>query len=77
MKFIIILGILIYVVPYISKYLIRAFITKQVNKVQSEFKKNNTASPKKEGEVKVDYAPKNENKEHLKGGEYVDYEEVK
>jgi hypothetical protein len=31
----------------------------------------------RKGKVNVDYVPKQSRKEHLKGGEYIDYEEIK
>jgi hypothetical protein len=31
----------------------------------------------KAGNISVDYVPKGSKKEHLKGGEYIDFEEVK
>ena len=77
LKFLVFIIVMYYVVPFVSKYFLRRFINNQVNKVQDEFKKNTASQPKTEGEVKVEYAPKKDSKEHLKGGEYVDYEEVK
>lgn len=37
----------------------------------------NTSSSKKEGETSVDYIPETKKPKDFKGGEYVDYEEVK
>lgn len=65
-----------YFFPRVLRWGLKLFISNQMNKVQQDFKTQ--AKPKrKEGEIKVDYTKSNIKDEHLKGGEYVDYEEVK
>ncbi len=74
-----------FVFPHILRWAIKAFIKKTIQKGQfvnidpNTFRSANH-QPQPEGNVKVDYIPKqpqtNQSKE-FPGGEYVDYEEVK
>ncbi len=65
-----------YFFPRVLRWGLKLFISNQMDKVQQDFKAQ--AKPnRKEGEIKVDYTKAAKTDEHLKGGEYVDYEEVK
>jgi hypothetical protein len=66
-----------YFFPRLLRWGLKMFIGSQINKVQNEFKNQAKASNAKEGEIKVEYTKAAKRDEHLKGGEYVDYEEVK
>ncbi len=66
-----------YFFPRVLRWGLKMFIGSQINKVQNDFKNQAKTKPQKEGEIKVDYTKSNKKDEHLKGGEYVDYEEVK
>jgi hypothetical protein len=81
-KFIIIMGLIFYVMPKLIKWALKGFILTQVNKAQQDMRQSQKAyqTPnKREGQIDVDFVPKkNGNKsENFGGGEYVDYEEVK
>lgn len=81
-KFIIILALIFYVLPKLIKWALKGFIVTQVNKVQHDMRqqqKNYQSQQRREGEIEVDYSPKNKAKkpENFGGGDYVDYEEVK
>jgi hypothetical protein len=81
MKFLGILFIFFFIFPYVFRWLIKAFVASQVNKAQQHFQQQQTnyqrPNPKQEGKITVDYAPPKSDKNDFRGGEYVDYEEVK
>jgi hypothetical protein len=78
MKFLIIMIAIGFFLPRIMRFGLKLFITKQMNKVQRDFQtKSASAHTQKEGEIKVDINKKANNNESIKGGEYIDYEEVK
>jgi hypothetical protein len=74
-KIIIILFAISYFLPRLIRFGLKMFISNQVNKVQNEYQ--NQAKTQKEGEIKVEFDKSKAKSEHLKGGEYVDYEEIK
>lgn len=83
-KFFGILFIFFFLFPYVFRWLLKAFVVSQVNKVQDQFKQQQhqtyqRPNPRQEGKITVDYAPPKSDKstDTFKGGEYVDYEEVK
>ena len=81
------------VFPYILRWAIKAFVKKTIQNgtfpngtFQSGTFRNNGSGPanqthtEPEGEIKVNYVPKNTSANkpaNFQGGEYVDYEEVK
>lgn len=75
-KIIIILFAISYFFPRILRWGLKMFIGSQVNKVQNEFQTQAKAK-QKEGEININFNKKNNNKDDFKGGEYIDYEEVK
>ena len=76
-KILIIIFAISYFFPKILRFGLKLFINTQVNKAQSEYQNQAKANRQKEGEIKVDYTQSTKKGENLKGGEYVDYEEVK
>ncbi len=75
-KFLIITFAIMYFFPRVLRWGLKLFISNQMDKVQQDFKTQ--AKPKqKEGEININFDKKAANSEHLKGGEYIDYEEVK
>ncbi len=55
---------------------LRLFISKQMDQVQKDF--HAEAKPKqKEGEININFDKKKTQTGNIKGGEYIDYEEVK
>lgn len=92
MKFLIILVILFLlfrlVLPHLLRWALKAFVKKSIRNGtfmygQGPFTQSRPepgSQPKPEGQVKVDYIPDNGSKDksrEFRGGEYVDYEEVK
>lgn len=73
------IGVILY---FLFKFLARIFGFYVIRKVQKEYaQQNNThhrndQKHKKEGEIEITYSP-NDDKKHVKGGDYVDFEEVK
>jgi hypothetical protein len=75
MKFILTIILIFILVPPLLRLLIRFFLSNQISKAQQDLFKQQQAAKRNEGRVHVDRKP--ETKETLRGGEYVDYEEVK
>jgi hypothetical protein len=69
MKFIIILIIVLYLLSKIGSIFFRAGVASQRGKNYQERRPN--------GSVHVDSVPKKQKRGNIKGGDYVDYEEVK
>ncbi|MEJ7659161.1 MAG: DUF4834 family protein [Hymenobacter sp.] len=82
-----------YVLPQVPRAVLGGFVRQQVHKAQQGFYPPNGGQlgggyqqraqqkpPTKPGEVRVEYVPPtadDERKHEFRGGEYVDYEEVK
>jgi len=73
-----------FVMPYILKWALKAFVKRTIqNGTFTHMRDANAyrpaAEPQPEGKVKVDYIPKTPEPKpkEFRGGEYVDYEEVK
>ncbi len=75
-KFLIITFAVMYFFPRVLRWGLKLFISNQMDKVQKDFG-SQQKSNKKEGEVNVSFDKNKGNSENLKGGEYIDYEEVK
>ena len=69
MKQLIILALIVYIVSKLSEFFFRITTSSQRNEP--------TQSRRPVGNIKVDSAPKKEKRSTIKGGDYVDYEEVK
>ena len=81
LRTILILIIIYYVIRLFSRYVIPAlfynYMDNKMNGFSRNQKKQQKKATKREGEVTIDYMPKNNRKEKPSKGEYVDYEEVK
>ena len=70
-----------YVVPALLRLLVGAFVQKQTRRYSDTFGQQvPPRRPTEPGKVRVDYVPpatKNGQSSEFKGGEYVDFEEVK
>lgn len=73
-KYIFIFLLVLIFVPQVRRFLFWLIVGRQMVKEQKRYEKQTT---RKEGEIKVDYIPGNAKNQHPKGGQYVDYEEVK
>jgi hypothetical protein len=69
MKQLIILALIVYIVSKLSGVFFRITASSQRN--------DSSQSRRPAGDIKVDTAPKKEKRGTIKGGDYVDYEEVK
>lgn len=73
------IGIILY---FLFKFLVRIFGFFIIRKVQNEYTQQGNShhrkeqKHRKEGEIEITYSP-NDEKKHVKGGDYVDFEEVK
>ena len=65
-----------FLVSQVFKLLFRPFIVvNQHRNQQPPFRNQKSKNPN--GEVRIDHIPQNQKKKDFKGGEYVDFEEVK
>jgi hypothetical protein len=69
MKLIIILALVAYILSKVGGLFFRAGAASQQNR--------NFQQRKSEGNINVDSVPKKDKRGNIKGGDYVDYEEVK
>lgn len=80
LRTILILFIIFYCVRLFTRYILPALFTNYMDSKMEEFsriqKKKREQARKREGEVTIDYAPKNP-KNKPSRGEYTDYVEVK
>ncbi|MFC0185854.1 protein of unknown function [Pseudarcicella hirudinis] len=83
-KFLGIVFLVFFLFPRLIKWLVKGFVVSQMNKSQQQFyeqQRNAQSSQKREGQIDVDYVPpRNKNPkstDDFRGGEYIDYEEVK
>ncbi len=61
---------------YVIPVILRLFFRYMSNRSRNRHFKNRTKGNRKEGEVKIDYAPGKSKRIDKDTGEYVDYEEV-
>ncbi|MFB9293114.1 DUF4834 domain-containing protein [Persicitalea jodogahamensis] len=72
-----ILSLLIAFVPPFRRFLFHLLVGRQLMKEQRKYQ-NGGRPPQREGSIRVDpTAKKSDNDTRFRGGEYVDYEEVK
>lgn len=81
MKYFLIFFLVMYLVYKVSTYLLRNFLVKAANQAAKNQEKQQTRrayGKPADGNVVIDYIPDpNRIKSSKKGGDYVDYEEVK
>lgn len=75
-KFLLIFVLLLIFVAPLRRFLFWLIVGRQIVNEQKKYHKQQEQPTRKEGDVKVDYIPKS-NDNRFKGGQYVDYEEVK
>jgi len=81
-KFIIISFIVLYIIFKLSGYIIRALFFVASKQMENQYKQQAGQQQKKttyrNGEIHIDYpSEKSAQKKNFKGGDYVDFEEVK
>lgn len=76
-KIFFILVLLIAFVPPVRRFLFWLVVGRELVKEQKKQHKQTQQNYKKEGQINVDYVPKDTKGHDFKGGEYIDYEEVK
>lgn len=76
MKYILIISLIIMFVPPVRRFVFQLLVGKQLIKEQKRQAEANRA--RREGEIRVENRPtKSTDSPFQRGGEYVDYEEVK
>jgi hypothetical protein len=73
-KYLFIITLIILFVPPVRRFVFYLLVGRQLVKQQKQ--QNNTYGKRRDGEVRVESRPVNGDT-RFKGGEYVDYEEVK
>jgi hypothetical protein len=76
-KILLIFILLLAFVAPLRRFLFWLIVGKQMVKEQKKYNQQNQAKSKPEGEIKVDFIPKDRNDFDKNGGQYVDFEEVK
>ncbi|OCX51086.1 hypothetical protein BEL04_20440 [Mucilaginibacter sp. PPCGB 2223] len=78
--FIIIAGLILYVVPLLFRIVTRMLLQRLVSKAQQQgqqhFRQQSNSRPA-DGRVRVDYAPKVKSQIPDSEGDFIDYEEIK
>ena len=81
-KFLIIIFLFFFILMRLGGFFLRVLFgraAQQANQQQSQYRSQNTRKPS-DGNVNIDYVPKETKKnapKNFKGGDYVDFEEVK
>ncbi len=76
-KYIILFLLVLVFVPTVRRFLFWLIVGNQMVKEQKRQARKEKQESRREGDVKVDYIPDNGKNNGYKGGQYVDYEEVK
>lgn len=76
-KFLIIFILLLAIVPAFRRFLFWLVVGRQLMNEQKKRQAQTSSNPRPEGEIRVEYMPKDKENPKFKGGQYVDYEEVK
>ncbi|UBM58945.1 DUF4834 family protein [Marinilongibacter aquaticus] len=77
LKIIVIVLLIIAFVPTVRRFLFWLVVGREMVKEQKKYNTDDAKnSRKKEGNINVDYVPKDQKGHDFKGGQYVDYEEV-
>ncbi|SOE23880.1 hypothetical protein SAMN06298216_4256 [Spirosomataceae bacterium TFI 002] len=78
LKIIFVIVLVIAFVAPVRRFLFWLIVGKQLTKEQKRYNQQTQKSQtKREGEINVDYVPNSNKKDDFKGGQYIDYEEVK
>jgi UPF0716 family protein affecting phage T7 exclusion len=76
-KYIFIVAAILILIPPVRRWLFWLVVGRQLVKEQKKQTQQRSKAQKKKGDVNIDYVPSDGNKDDFKGGEYVDFEEVK
>lgn len=77
-KILFVIFLVIAFVPPVRRFLFWLIVGKQLTKEQKRYNQQQAKQQRKrEGEINVDYVPKDSKGKGFEGGQYVDYEEVK
>jgi hypothetical protein len=80
LKILFVIVLVITFVAPVRRFLFWLVVGRQLTKEQKRYNDNFKSPPKsnkREGEINVDYVPQKDKKDNFKGGQYIDYEEVK
>jgi uncharacterized membrane protein (DUF106 family) len=80
MKFLFYLFVIGYVIRLVFPYLLRGFVSKQMEKAQQQMRSQQAYqqnAKQKEGDINIKNNAKTTKKDDFEGGEYVDFEEIK
>jgi hypothetical protein len=77
LKIIVTVFLIIAFVPAVRRFLFWLIVGRSMVNEQKKYAQNQQqANQRREGDINVDYVPKNTKGSNYKGGEYIDYEEV-
>jgi UPF0716 family protein affecting phage T7 exclusion len=75
MKYILIISLIIMFVPPIRRFVFQLLVGRQL--VKEQRRQAEAFRKRREGEVRVENRPAKDSNSPYRGGEYVDYEEIK
>ncbi|AWV97578.1 DUF4834 domain-containing protein [Arcticibacterium luteifluviistationis] len=75
-KIIFVVILVIAFVPPVRRFLFWLIVGKEMVKEQKKANNSGRTEAKRDGQINVDYVPKETKDKGFKGGQYVDYEEV-
>ena len=81
LRYLVIFGIIYIIFRFLTRYVFPLLLGSYMNQKMSEMEQRQQAYNKRkqqrEGEVTIDYTPKNKKRFSNNSGEYVDFEEIK
>lgn len=79
LKYLFLIFLIIAFVAPVRRFLFWLIVGRQLTKEQKRYNDamHKKQKPKRSGEINVDYVPDDAKKPGYRGGEYIDYEEVK
>lgn len=76
-KYIFIVILVLILIPSVRRWLFWLVVGRQLVKQQKKQSQQRSKAQQRTGDINIDYVPNESKKTGFKGGEYVDYEEVK
>lgn len=76
-KILVVIFLVIAFVPPVRRFLFWLVVGRQLTKEQKRHNQQQARQQKRQGDINVDYVPKDSKGKGYEGGQYVDYEEVK
>ncbi len=76
-KFLIVFILILAFVPTVRRFLFWLVVGRSMVNEQKKYNQKTNTDTRREGDLKVDYVPKDTKGKDPRGGQYVDFEEIK